>query len=68
LKDHPVDSIDIFVITVVAEFVPNPEKNKERAGHSDRQAGDVDDSIEPLFAQNTKSDRHIASNHFAFLA
>jgi len=60
-----VNPIDIYVVTIEAELVHNPEQNEECAGHPDGQTGDVDDSVDLLLAQDMEGDRQVAFKHFS---
>jgi hypothetical protein len=47
---HPVDPIALDVIPIVGQLVLYVEGDQHAAGHSDSQAGDIDEAVQfPLF-------------------
>ena len=39
---HLCDAVIIFKLTVVRNFIPDPETDQQGHGHTDRKPGDID--------------------------
>jgi hypothetical protein len=44
--NHPINIVCVFMKTVIAEFILNPQQNKNAARHSHGKACEVDEGVD----------------------
>jgi len=62
LEDHG-NPVIVAVIFIKGQFIPNPEAYQQGHGHTQGQAQDIDEGIDPVLTQIAAGDLEIASQH-----
>jgi hypothetical protein len=63
VDNDPTDPLNILMVSVIAQFMANIDKDEETAGHTDSESGDVDKGISFMPLEISQGDFKIIFYH-----